>query len=339
MTKLFEDVYYYRHPIGANCNVYVFKDGLDLDVVDPGISRFGIIRNVWKGMLKDGLDPHHVRSIYHTHAHFDHVQADCIFQQKSHYSANPIPVYVPSLDLFRMKPSYNLLETNFGELHNHFPKFSFYHVRKLIYEMQFTLKPFMHYNIPQNIHSLENGQKITLGKRTGIVYSTGGHTEGHSFIYIPDDINFLLTGDHDALNEFTCNWQHTLESVRLAEKINPDNIGIGHNKARLGNKEAMNFVLSYFNQFDKLFGKLLPHFHKGRTINLTHIAHAELGWISKIGMADLWAHMGIYAICKYFEQLHLGTMDLKPPFVLTFTITEDPENIDLQRIIRYGENS
>ena len=39
---------------------------------------------------------------------------------------------------------------------------------------------------------------------------------------------------------------------------------------------------------------------------------------------DLWAHMVLFAIGKYLEELNLGYMTLSPPFELSFTITEGP---------------
>ena len=293
---------------------------------------------VRKEMLKDGLDPRRIRAIYHTHAHFDHVQADCFFQQQAlSFSKHPIPVYVPRKDLFRMTPEYDVLKSNFGALYDHFPKFPFSVMRKMIFEAQIILVPSIHYKIPLNILPLDDQQLIQLGQRTGRVYWTGGHTEGHFFIHIPDDINFLLTGDHDAMNEFICNWHDVLNSVRLAASLNPDNVGIGHNKARIGHKSAMDFISSYFRQFDSIFAPMLKHFHKGRSISMSRIIRDKMGWLHKIGGVDLWAHMALFAIGKYLEELNLGYMTLSPPFELSFTITEDLEKIDLIHIIRYGE--
>jgi len=337
MPKLFDDIYYYQHPIGANCCVFVFKDGKDLDFIDTGISRARIVQNVWQGMLKDGLDPRRIRSIYHTHSHFDHVQADLFFQRKAFAGVDNVPVYVPKNDLHRMNADFSLATSNFQELYQHFPRYPFITMKSQIFQFQHIFEPLMRYKIPSNVQGLENLQKVRLGKHTATVYMTGGHTEGHSFFHIDDAENILVTGDHDALNEYTCNWRHTLEAVRLAEKLNPDNVFIGHNAPKLGHENAMKFINSYFKQYDEIFLPLFKHFYKGRRINLTKIILSKMGVVGKVKLAVFWAQMALFAICKYFEELKLGYMELVAPGELFFTITADPKEMDLLNMIRYGE--
>lgn len=335
--RILKDIFAYRHPLNANCVVFVFKDGPDLDFIDTGIARFGWTRRFWKDIQRDGLDPRNIRNIYHCHYHFDHVQSDVYFQIRATRHHNNVSVYIPKPDLFRTAPSYRLLDQNYLELRNHFPEAPLDFLTKVLWPLRYTFEPIIAAKRPKNIKSLLDGQKIQLGKRTGKVITTGGHTEGHSFIHINDEDNILVTSDHDALNEFTCNWKHTLEAVRIAEKIKPNNVFIGHNQPRIGSERALGFVNSYFGQFDKIFGPIMNMFRPNSTVNLTHIANLMMGWLHKVGPVRMWAHMSIYSICKYFEELKLGQIEIHPPGELVFRITENPEKYDLKHIIRYGK--
>jgi glyoxylase-like metal-dependent hydrolase (beta-lactamase superfamily II) len=81
MTKIFDDIFAFIHPKGANCNVYVLKDGNDLDMIDSGVGISLIFRWLLKAFRHSGLDPANVRNIFHCHVHFDHVGADKAFQK------------------------------------------------------------------------------------------------------------------------------------------------------------------------------------------------------------------------------------------------------------------
>ncbi len=52
--QIFEDIYAYVHPQGANCNVYAFKDGKVFDLIDTGVALFGMYKWVIKQMKKTG---------------------------------------------------------------------------------------------------------------------------------------------------------------------------------------------------------------------------------------------------------------------------------------------
>jgi glyoxylase-like metal-dependent hydrolase (beta-lactamase superfamily II) len=339
MTRIFEDLYYYRNPLNANCVVFVFKEGSSLDFIDTGIARLGLMRRVWQDMHKDGLDPRNIRRIYHCHYHFDHVQSDVFFQQRAVKHNGDVKVYVPRPDLYRTSPNYRLFDINYFELQRHFPETPPDFLLQMLYPLRYLMEPLLHAKTPENIQILDHNQKIELGKRTGIVYTTGGHTEGHSFIHINDADNILVSSDHDALNEFVCNWGKTLEAVRLAEKIHPDNVLVGHNPPKIGPEKAMGFISSYMTQFDKVFGPVVKLFRLNQTVNLTRIARKMMGYIHHIKPAFMWAHMSLYAICKYFEEVRLGKMRIISPGELVFEILEDPEKIDLLQLIKTGKIS
>jgi glyoxylase-like metal-dependent hydrolase (beta-lactamase superfamily II) len=336
MTRFSDDIYYYRHPYDANCVVFVFKDGPDLDFVDTGATLFGSVYLLWRMMLQDGLNPRNIRKIVHPHYHFDHTQADCFFQSRANNNAQDVPVYIPKADLHRTSPHFRSMDANLLELRHHFPNAPIKFFSSTLTQLRYTFEPLVFVQRPKNIHPLLDHQKISLGLREGIVYTTGGHTEGHSFIHINDADNILITSDHDALNEFTCNWGQTLEAVRLAERLQPDNVFVGHNPPRLGKKNATEFIASYFKQFRKFFIPIINSFHLNQQINLSRIAQTRMGWLYQISPVRLWIHMGLYAICKHFEALGMGKMSIQLPGELIFTILEDPTTVDWIEIIEKG---
>ena len=361
--KVFENVFYYRQPIGANCNVYAFKDGADIDLIDTGIDHFRLLEQVWKEMRKDGLDPTHVRNIFHPHYHFDHIQADRSWQEiiakKKRIKLRSIgsrkdgkdglwkkidgipTVFVTEPDFFRTQPEFNLLQWNYQELRNHFGSIDEMNgqYRGTLFFANFLLYPLVDAKRPFNVEIMKNQTTIPIGNTEARVHITGGHTEGHAFLHFNDENNLLYTGDHDALNEFTCDWNKTLTSVRLAQKLNPDNVFIGHNKVRIGKKSAMGFIDGYFRQFDDIFSSLINHFHAGQELKLTRLIEKMGGWPTNIKGVKLFAHMPLYAICKYMEDMDIGKLEWqshpKRPEML-FKIHKSPEEIDLLHKIRYG---
>ncbi len=332
MVQIFRDIFYYPHPLGANCNVYAFKDGQHIDLIDSGVLKLGIVRQVWREMRKDGLDPYQIRKIVHPHYHFDHVQADTFFQRKAQKYGRQIDIWIPGPDRFRASPKFSMLEWNLHDLRQTFPNMDTTHLTALYRKTQ-GLKPLIDCPTPENIRTLNNEDLITLGKRKAKVYITGGHTEGHAFLHINDEDNILYTGDHDALNEFTCNWGNTLRSVCLAQELEPDNVFIGHNKVRLGKESAMGFINSYFAQFDDLFAKFLGKLRKGYNLNLTRLARALIGWPSKIQVLDLYAHMAIYVICKHLQALSIGELNLNEDGEMRFLIIQNLEDINLRQTL------
>ncbi len=346
--RLFEDIYYYKHPIGANCNVYAFLDGNHIDLIDTGVKKLRIVRWLLKEMKKDGLQPANVRKIIHPHYHFDHVQADSFFQTKIISNGDVVPVFVPENDLFRTTENFDLMKWNLNELKEKFGP-ELFHQYFNNYQRAFKLgglifSKLIHVKTPKNIRGMKNGQKIQVGKREAKVISTGGHTEGHSFLFFDDEDKILYTGDHDALNEFTCDWGKTLESVRIAQSLKPDNVFIGHNNPKLGPNDARDWLSSYFTQFESIFAPILPKFREGQKINLSAIIRKMMGWISNMKGLDLWANMSIYAIGKHLEELGLGQIELgfdpekAKRFCFFFNITENPRKIDLINLIKNGNH-
>jgi glyoxylase-like metal-dependent hydrolase (beta-lactamase superfamily II) len=336
MTKIFDDIYYYKHPIGANANVYVFKDGADLDLIDTGIVKLRIVHNLWKQMRNDGLEPTNVRSIYHPHYHFDHVQADCFFQSKAIRHKNNVKVFVTEPDMFRTSPDFSLVDWNIKALTDQFHSFDMSKYKKLFYFAKMFFEKLVATPKPDNIEVLKDKQKVHLGKRTANVYITGGHTEGHAFFHFNDEDNILYTGDHDAMNEYSCDWGNILTSVRLGQKLQPDNVFIGHNSVRLGEKKAMGFINGYFDQMEQIFKPMLPKFKQNQVINLSKIIRAMMGWLYKIQGIDFWAHMAIFSIGKYLESLGIGNL-IHRNNEMQFQITTDVRDIDLMRIIKEGK--
>jgi hypothetical protein len=64
MTRIFDDIYAYVHPKGANCIVYAFIDGNKFDLLDSGAGASIILSWLRKKMIKDGLDPFNIRIFF-----------------------------------------------------------------------------------------------------------------------------------------------------------------------------------------------------------------------------------------------------------------------------------
>jgi glyoxylase-like metal-dependent hydrolase (beta-lactamase superfamily II) len=335
--KIFDDIFYYRHPLGANANVYAFKDGGDIDLIDTGIGRFNLARRVWREMRQDGLEPTNIRRIIHPHYHFDHVQADSFFISRALKYKNNVEVFVPVPDIFRTKPDFSLTLWSRLALEKKLKPAQIEHFRKFNWFSRALFEPLVACKTQPDILTLIDGKNIALGKRKAKVYTTGGHTEGHSFLHIDDGDNILYTGDHDAMNEYSCDWGKILNSVRLAQKISPDNVFIGHNSVKLGKDKAMGFINGYFAQFEKIFAPILSLFKSGQTINLTKIIHAKMGWLRKIKIISIWAHMGLFAIAKYLEQNGLGTFEINEQNHFEFRIEKNPAEVDLISLIITGK--
>jgi glyoxylase-like metal-dependent hydrolase (beta-lactamase superfamily II) len=58
-----------------DCHVYLLNGGNELALVDPGLGMPGDFDLVLENIIRDGLDPRHIRKILLTHYHADHIGA------------------------------------------------------------------------------------------------------------------------------------------------------------------------------------------------------------------------------------------------------------------------
>jgi glyoxylase-like metal-dependent hydrolase (beta-lactamase superfamily II) len=331
--RIFSDIYFYRHPLGANCNVYAFRDGNFIDLIDTGVSKFGILRWLVNQMENDGLSPTQVRKVYHTHYHFDHTQANCYFEKKGRSKGNTVEFFVPEPDIYRTLPTYNLLNSNLKVLLNTLPGLSMDRYNRLVKPFHYFLWPkLISSEIPKNVQALKNDEIVTLGQRKARVIVTGGHTEGHCFYYIDDEDNILVTGDHDAPNEFIVDWGKMIESVKIAEKINPDVVFIGHNPIKKGDR-AHDFIFGYRKQFHELIDNIAPIFKPGREVNITKLIDGALGYMKGFQSLRLFTFMRLFIFLRHFQQLGLVSLELREGNVFFARVLEKMENFDLHSIL------
>ena len=331
--RVFEDIYYYCHPIGANCNVYAFKDGPFIDLIDTGISKLGILRWVISQMKKDGLSPSQVRNVFHTHYHFDHIQSNRYFEQKGSANGNHVQFFVPEPDIPRTLPNYSIINSNLKALLEIFPNITMDRYSRLIKPFHYFLWPqLISYKVPKVILPLKNGETVDLGKRKAKVIITGGHTEGHCFFQINDENNILVTGDHDAPNEFIVDWGKMIESVKIAEKINPDVVFIGHNPIRKGDA-ARDFIFGYRKRFRKLMEKISPIFKPGAKVNISTLIDKSMGYMKGLQSLRLFTFMRLFLFLKYFQKLGLVSLELKDGNLFFARVLNAMENFDLESIL------
>ncbi|HMF33418.1 MAG TPA: MBL fold metallo-hydrolase [Candidatus Lokiarchaeia archaeon] len=315
--KIADDIFAYIHPFGANCAVFAFKDGNDVDLLDTGIVRQFALRLVLKGMGRDGIDPRRVRHIVHTHGHFDHVQADGYFQKRAAFAHPTVPVFAPQADLFRLAPGFNTIHWNMAHLLQRFPGQTFPRFRRAFHEMNFVFSTICGYKPPANLQGYVTGDELTLGRYRATATCTGGHTEGHAILWAPEG-PFLVTGDNDAINEATCTFQGILESHQVCREIyarhSSDDLLLlrGHNEVLKGEK-GQEWNEKWFTDFGAISSSLLPYFQRlyerGQlVVDIGRIIRLFTGYLSKIRVVELFAFMRVFVILKYLQEQGFGHM-------------------------------
>ncbi|MHA1819480.1 MAG: MBL fold metallo-hydrolase [Promethearchaeota archaeon] len=322
MTRIKRDIFYFRHPLDANCVVFAFlvennkSDRLrplkekEFDLIDTGIRKLGIYRNLLYQMRRDGLNPKNVRNIFHTHVHFDHVQMDTWFQEKAVKNKGNVNIYIPKPDLYRFNPKYRVIRTNIRYINEFFGNLPTKEFRSFLVEAKYILDPLMKYKTPKNIATFNDSEILHIGNYQAKAFTTGGHTEGHSLIYFPKP-EILHTGDNDAVNELLVDFKGVMESMKIARKLNPKMIFIGHNGPKLNQKDAFNWIDRWFREYKKiaaLFKKLMQN---GREIDVTSIMKKMLGWSYSLGFIRFFGFMRIFVILKFLQDNGLGKMEVK----------------------------
>jgi glyoxylase-like metal-dependent hydrolase (beta-lactamase superfamily II) len=323
--------------MGANCQVYLLKDGSQFDLIDSGISKDGVFKWLWKSIQKDGIDPYQLRNIYHTHMHFDHFQADIAFQSKMQQKApeTPIHVFCPKLDSHRLDPSFSLFQSNFSELATHIDPNVHSKYRGSMYLFTKMLNPFMHVPVDrmQNIVYFDDHQDLIIGNYHAKSFIIGGHTEGEDLLYLPD-IDAIFPGDYDCMNEYTCDWIDLLYGLEKAQEIGASYLFSGHLPYRKGKEAALNDSKNAFKRMDSYLLCILDQLKYGQTVNLTKAAQIRVKGFIHVKLIRLWAEMATFNIAKTFQKLGFGKIKLDSHNNMVFDVKNDVENKDLFEAIQ-----
>lgn len=344
MTKLLDDVFYYRHPLNANCVVFAFLtgntigSGKEFDLIDTGINRFRIHYNVVKQMSKDGLDPRNVRNIFHGHYHFDHIQADMFFQKNARrnrdHNKGGVKIYIPAPDEYRTKKGYGIGMTNIQYLTDYFGSSPARNFPTMPYFAKYAIDPFMKAEPldpkKNNVVFYRDAEEFIIGQYKAKVFQTGGHTEGHSFFYFPE-INALHTGDNNALNEVLVDFGAVVKSMIIARDLKPELILIGHNEPRKNRVESEKWINQWFIEYGKVMDMLKPKMKNDAKMNITRLMQRMAGWMYKFEIVRFFAFMQMFVILRYLESKNYGRIEIgQDKQTLYFHLASNIESMELK---------
>nr|MDO8115155.1 MBL fold metallo-hydrolase [Candidatus Sigynarchaeota archaeon] len=322
----FDDIFFYRNMLGANCVVYAFlRDDGAIDLLDTGIYYIRpVLSKVLVRMQDDDINFHRVKNIYHTHGHFDHCQADRYIINHSMFDV--VKVHCPAADMWRLLPGNDARQTayfvehaarylpgNFDEL---FAKSGFGSVR-----LQFRLFVSKFMRVPPLekacLVPLHDGDTVHIGRYKGRVITTGGHSDGHSFFHVADN-DMLVIGDHDAVNEITCDYRKIIKASAIIRDLDPNVALVGHQgipstRAIVRQRSAIWFIK--FQREVDLFLKAAERFDN--KLSMTYFLNKILGYSGKIVWLRYWAFQNLFVIAKFAQEEGLGN------------IVYDPETRDL----------
>ncbi len=336
--QIADDIYAYIHPIGANCAVFAFKDGNDIDLVDTGIRWPFILHDVLKKMGRDGIDKRRVRNIIHTHVHFDHIQADRYFQKHARRHHGKVQVFFPKADAFRFAPHYDTIQNNTAHFLQYFPPSTTEHYRGVSILMGLVFNLLFRYRAPANLVPYDTGDELVVGQYKAKAWCTGGHTEGHAILWLPD-APALIVGDNDAINEPTCSFGKILESHRLCRDLYSRNYSDdllllrGHN-AVLKGERGREWNAHWFREFNAITTRLLPYFQRQfdaghETVDIGRIIRLLTGYLGTISVVEFFAFMRVFVILKFLQEQGFGKMKYEKDN-LWFEVAPESRSIRLE---------
>ncbi len=279
-------------------------------------------------MRKDGLRPENVRNIYHCHVHPDHIHADVFFQKRAEKFKDNLKIFYPKGDSHRFHPEFHLVQSNFQELQNTFGFTPYEGLSFTKILAGILLENFMGYEIPKNLTVLQDGQRISVGKRDAKFITTGGHTQGHSFLFFDDEDKILVNSDCGCINEFTSDWIKSVKAVHLAKTLKPHNLLGGHDPLKLGEKKTKDNIRGQFRRYDNMIKPFLLRAKPGKKVMISDSAYRRVGFLYKVPLVNMWAHMAVYCIFKYFVSQDLGSLSMDENGRMYFTITSNPTKYD-----------
>jgi hypothetical protein len=313
---------------------FLTGNGKEFDLIDTGINRFRIHYNVINQMRKDGLDPRNVRNIFHTHYHFDHVQADTFFQKNAVRNQGNVKIYIPAPDEYRTKKEYSVGTSNIKYLTKYFGTSPAKSFPTMPYVAKFAIDPFMRSDPldkkANNLVFFKDADEFMIGNYKTKIYQTGGHTEGHSFFYMPE-IGVLHTGDNNALNEVLVSFSAVVKSMIIARQLKPEMIFIGHNEPKKKRNDSEKWIEQWFKEYTKVLNMLKPKMKNNAMINITKIMQGMAGWAFKFEVVRFFAFMQMFVILRYLEEKKYGRIELgRDNAILYFHLSPSIEEMELR---------
>ncbi len=237
-------VYFFRGRKGdklrrgtASCNVTVIE-GDGLAVIDSGTVVGGVFREFRRWAAAQGLDLRTSRWILHTHAHWDHINANQALQALT----SPAPKVAAAREetpyIEDPGRNFDAFLKDLGDLRREVSAQPMVLLRFLVW-FAWGSQPRLRVD-----RALADGDRIDLGRRIEAV-SLPGHTTGHMGYFLPDD-GVLVTGDlfdfenaHGMdLNNPLSDYHAGLRSLDKAIALEPEVVVPGHGPPTTGRSEA-----------------------------------------------------------------------------------------------------
>jgi glyoxylase-like metal-dependent hydrolase (beta-lactamase superfamily II) len=266
-------------------------------------------------MARDGLNFHHVKNIFHTHGHFDHCQADKWFIEHSVF--DDVKVHCPARDAWRLQRGNDARQL--GYFLEHMKKYIQFSTDEMLskggfgpiaWQFRFFISRFMKIPPlnPGSVVPLHDGASIRIGMHEGRVITSGGHTDGHSFFHLPG-IDTLVIGDHDAVNELTCDYRKIIKATAIIRDLDPKVCLIGHQGSPATKEACRAKIARWFSELHHvvdMFARAADTFDN--KLPASYFLTKLLGYMKCIRWLRYWAFQNLFVIVKFLVDEGLGTI-------------------------------
>lgn len=312
--KIAKDIYFYRgddvdynrvyHGM-ASSNVVVIK-GAEPVIIDCGIFKGKIRKNLLKEFDADGIKVENIKHILFTHFHPDHIVGAKYFLKKQQVS-----LWMHSLTQRYLHDSRFQLAS-----YTNLP----YHVRKEIFPVpKIFLKMFSrflgyHFDYFRATHLFDK-KPLELKARKIEVLPSFGHCEGHAAFYLPQE-KVMLSGDiftiknhfGTSINSPLSDFEHSLKDLDMLLQKEIRTLIPGHEDIITGEENIQNLLSSLKKEMTLFPEKILnvissgpqgifrimevifPRTNAGLKINNSNIIYNVLLYLEKNSLVERIYH-------------------------------------------------